>query len=748
VQSLKGGDLANLAWALAKYADDLDHANEDVLDLMQLIVDASLDLLNEAQDSDDPSSTVGLLSVFQPPELGRLVWSLASALSTHTSIPAGKRNQSSIRKLLQYAIIDCAKSLPLFATEDLLRIAWAFLELNDGSIAMIGPQEIRSLGIVLSTAEDCLDRWERGLNRGPRKGSSNERHVGRDASRFSSFFGRPVTVNMPVLDERFGDTTADVERGDGNEEDSMKLSGERGTLPLLRHLSIDPSTLCKAACAFSRLAAHNSHITTNHCLTRVAVRLLSSKNGRLLKECTIHDIVRICEAVALSYESSHERDVSIGLFSRKIVQSLNSHLNLMSDDNMKALFGFDSATPAQLATLLWSLGQLGVKHRVQIDEIDSAYRRLHLIAPKRLLTMDQIASLDIDQLVLLLTGVTTMDSIHVDTTLVLNTLQVVTEKLFQIRHPEKLCEVLEAVSAIKEWLRKSPQSAQPSGPHVESNNKATAKNTTKTKSDNSYSEDEESSSSENSGSSADTNGQTHAVEDTERTDRDDFESLGVLCDGLLDALGTKFVSMIPRLRLQQIRRILRVYCLFPWKADELIDRIEAETGKRAQILLAQGNFADLRRLFTDVSNLSKKMKETVSASDDADESTTFEVLKRGVKSLFWPSEDVATDDASEDNGMGDDQMELSEEMLGLVSKSSQVSMKASSFVNDLEVIDPGCIRDNIWHAQQAAAMDIGQCLEFIAIYRRVEFETGTRRSRYDVERRRDIAKRVLSRLFP
>jgi hypothetical protein len=47
-----------------------------------------------------------------------------------------------------------------------------------------------------------------------------------------------------------------------------------------------------------------------------------------------------------------------------------------------------------------------------------------------------------------------------------------------------------------------------------------------------------------------------------------------------------------------------------------------------------------------------------------------------------------------------------------------------------------------------AAFELGRAIELIENYKRIEFSTGRRRSRYDSERRKEIAKRVLSRLIP
>ena len=50
--------------------------------------------------------------------------------------------------------------------------------------------------------------------------------------------------------------------------------------------------------------------------------------------------------------------------------------------------------------------------------------------------------------------------------------------------------------------------------------------------------------------------------------------------------------------------------------------------------------------------------------------------------------------------------------------------------------------------EEGTAFELGRCQELVASYRRIDFATGTRQSRYDKDRRKEIAKRALSRLFP
>jgi hypothetical protein len=274
-----------------------------------------------------------------------------------------------------------------------VRISWAFLELCDGTTEINDPDVASALGGVLATVEESLHRWERGLYQGPSHDDDDyDYQLNDDASRFSTFFGKS-RLNPKLLDQRIGD------RDDDDDDSTLAPLLARSHLPMLRDLTVDPSTLCKAACGFARLSAKHPYITGSWALTRVAVRLLSSKDARLMKECSIHDIVRLCEAAVLSEVAGHGRELVIGLFARKVVCVLNDALD--TSDPSKAASSIDvaSASSTEIATLLWTLGELGVKHSLPDDSRHLAHKRMRLVTEKRLLTRDQLKTLDTHSIV-------------------------------------------------------------------------------------------------------------------------------------------------------------------------------------------------------------------------------------------------------------------------------------------------------------------------------------------------------------
>jgi hypothetical protein len=369
LDNLNGSDLSNLAWAMSR------HVREDVISasvgpdhpaviVMEWVSQKSLmgvsDRFNNLSSAADH-----ILQRFQPPELSRLLWAVGS---THSS--AGENNSTDVAgKLAVVGLLAAASDMAVFGTEDLARIMWAFLEVSDLEQVLSQPLVANALGRVLSTVETSLLQWEHGS--GCHAESTDS--VVKESTRFPSFFGLSL-LQLPFLDHK------DDERVDVEEFQNHSLV-EKKRLPLLRDLPIDPSTLCKAACSLSRLATSYATIEGSEPLLRIAVRLLTSRNGRLLQVCPRQDVIRLCEAVATN-ESAYGREQIV----RQVVRLLN-------DSDEGSASGLSSYPPKDIATLLWSLGKLGVKHQPGGNDVASAHRRLHFVQELPFLSEEQVRSL-------------------------------------------------------------------------------------------------------------------------------------------------------------------------------------------------------------------------------------------------------------------------------------------------------------------------------------------------------------------
>jgi len=233
------------------------------------------------------------------------------------------------------------------------------------------PQVPEAMGKALSIIEGSLLEWENGIN--PAKQDSGG---SREANWLSSFFGR--ARHLVQLDQHQDESTEEAD------DLSMPTMPKR-SLPLLRDLPLDPSTLCKLTCSFVKLRARHPCIDAGDRLGKTALRLLTSRNGRLMRECPMHDLIRLCDAVARSGRSGmpiagRERTSN---FVRRFLHYFNE---MPSDEPLRI-------SSHEVSTLVWSLGELGVRYNPDKAEASTAYRRLQLVSEIPRLSTDQLQEL-------------------------------------------------------------------------------------------------------------------------------------------------------------------------------------------------------------------------------------------------------------------------------------------------------------------------------------------------------------------
>lgn len=216
------------------------------------------------------------------------------------------------------------------------------------------------------------------------------------------------------------------------------------------------------------------------------------------------------------------------------------------------------------------------------------------------------------------------------------------------------------------------------------------------------------------------------------------EEMKRACNELLVSIADRAKAMTAKLTAQDIRRLLAVYSLLPFQADDLINHLEEEISKRLSYLegSASGSLENwLKRAKYKSDSVNSMLFEDT-------ESSRFDCIKNGIMSLFRASDvNESVDEEGGENGLPEELATMIQESIALTSKAAN---RAEGMRNALRVS-----LDSILNGlNEGSSFELGRCQELIENYRRVEFSTGTLRSRYDKERRKDIAKRVLSRLLP
>ena len=234
------------------------------------------------------------------------------------------------------------------------------------------PSVVQALGRTTTAIEASLHDWENGiLSRHDDAGNIKAPTL------FASFFGR-TKYQASFMDQRLDESP------DEGDDLSLLVVSRKSSLPLLRDLPLDPSTICRLTSSFAKLRKLLPGIGGGETVMRVALRLLTSKNGRLLHECPIPDLVRLCEALATSGDALGRERVS--LFVRRVVQLING-----SEDELQL-------PASNMISFIWSLGELGVKYHSDEKDSKVAHRRLGLVRDLPLTSFDELQLLSNQQL--------------------------------------------------------------------------------------------------------------------------------------------------------------------------------------------------------------------------------------------------------------------------------------------------------------------------------------------------------------
>lgn len=389
---LSMADLSNLAWAVARSTSEkrsltfAEYSETPAANVTRWTAETALSRLGiygqRLGDHDVSMMVRSMLQEFQPPELGRLLWSLTCTVANYIDPLVHKKQRDvALSQLATTALLTAGTNLSIFSTEDLTRIAWAFLELCDVSTALSQPLVGEALGSILATIESSLLLWESA----PHSKSAQDTKRSEDTLHFSTFFGKsrlPWRLLNQMIHEHEDD------------EESQK-SSRKTSLPLLRDLPVDPSSLCKLSSAYSRLAQEQRDVMGGWTFVRVAVRLLSSKNGQLMEQCPLIDVIGLCHACAISEVNGRERGQVLRLFAGRVVQFMNDALDPDAATHGRAAARLERATPWEIAALVWSIGELGARHFPADENRQQAHRKLRLISDRPLLTEDELNTLSV-----------------------------------------------------------------------------------------------------------------------------------------------------------------------------------------------------------------------------------------------------------------------------------------------------------------------------------------------------------------
>lgn len=210
-----------------------------------------------------------------------------------------------------------------------------------------------------------------------------------------------------------------------------------------------------------------------------------------------------------------------------------------------------------------------------------------------------------------------------------------------------------------------------------------------------------------------------------------------LCDAVLSSLSRHAATLVESIRPVEMQRLLSVFALSPFQTDELVSAIEGEVERRLSKLHQTG--PDLRDRLARCAVQADRLRRN-------DAGSPLDAIRDGLRSIFGRHKhDESVDDASEnlegEDEADNDNLEQIDETLGSI-------VELAAMTEEVEAATTTSIGRLTQNAMEGAFFELGRCRELIAHYRRIDFQSGKRETRYDHELRRSMAKRVLSRLLP
>jgi len=230
--------------------------------------------------------------------------------------------------------------------------------------------------------------------------------------------------------------------------------------------------------------------------------------------------------------------------------------------------------------------------------------------------------------------------------------------------------------------------------------------------------------------------------DPSESKKDQAEQLLSQCNHLLSIVAEKASQKISKFTGQDIQRLLQIYVITPVQADVVVDAIGEEVNTRVSALeIAASTYSgSVQDLVRHAADSSVEAATALSTFSSAEEKLSASFMK-GMKSLFDKPGN------KEDDETATKTTSSAEDVARQVNRAAASSCKAAA---RLERVGKGALinaEKTLRDVEESAAFELGRCQELIAAYRRLEFKTGTRKTRYDEERRRDMGKRILTRLF-
>ena len=207
---------------------------------------------------------------------------------------------------------------------------------------------------------------------------------------------------------------------------------------------------------------------------------------------------------------------------------------------------------------------------------------------------------------------------------------------------------------------------------------------------------------------------------------------------LLTAVALAAIDVLPKFTAEGMLRIVTVLCNAPFQCDDLVAAIEGEIDQREKNLAER---TDLETAIQTALSSVLSIKSAILAEGGEDSKSPLSAVQNGLRSIFRHTTKDSDDeipDKPESAQTPDHLVDIKEVEEFLVAATSALNLLQASFEADTKLPVNGVDQE----------FALSRCRVAIDQYRRIDFRQGSQETRFDQQRRRDISKKLLSRLLP
>jgi hypothetical protein len=218
----------------------------------------------------------------------------------------------------------------------------------------------------------------------------------------------------------------------------------------------------------------------------------------------------------------------------------------------------------------------------------------------------------------------------------------------------------------------------------------------------------------------------------------DVTALVTDCDKMLDVLADAASKRVNEMSAEELRRVLSVYAMSPFRADELVAaasrEVEMRLGRLDALSTSEVSMdSQLRSIGSEAEALLRLLQVGEAPGLGA-------TIRKGLTSFFRNHETTEITETDDDASSEAQTERLRSVLSDIISVSERLSVLSATAGSSVD--------DSCRLTMQSAAFELGRCMDLIEHYNRIDFETGQRESRRVYDDKRALAKQVLSRLLP